>query len=245
LEFVALNHTLFISDLHLESDRPDITTRFITFLEHMAPQADAIYILGDLFESWIGDDNASAFNQKIFNAIQRLTQNNIPVYFMRGNRDFLIGQTFALTTGCIILPDPTVIKLYDRHVLLTHGDMLCTDDQRHQQFRHYAHNPKYNRFFLWLPLFLRRWLARNIRKASKKHTRSMPMAIMDVTPRSLEKMMRLHQVQQLIHGHTHRPGIHSLMLDEQSATRIVLGDWDRSGSVLVYQENGEYELVQM
>lgn len=240
-----MNHTLFISDLHLESDRPDITTRFINFLEKMAPEADAVYILGDLFESWIGDDNASAFNQKIFAAIQGLTQNHIPVYFMRGNRDFLIGQAFAHATGCVILPDPTVIKLYGRHVLLTHGDMLCTDDQRHQRFRYYAHNPKYNRFFLWLPLFLRRWLAQRIRKASKKHTHRIPIAIMDVSPRSLKEMMQLHEVQQLIHGHTHRPGIHALMLDEQSAIRIVLGDWDHRGSVLVYHANGEYELVQI
>ncbi len=226
-----MNHTLFISDLHLQAERPDITARFRSFLE-TAHQADAVYILGDLFEAWIGDDDRSDFNLSILTQLRQLTDKNTPVFFMRGNRDFLIGKAFADVTGCKLLADPSVIDLYGTPVLLTHGDMLCTQDRWHQQFRRLAQNQRYNQFFLMLPLFVRKALAGLIRSASKKHTRVAKYTTMDVVQVSLEQLMRSYGVLKVIHGHTHRPATHSFNLDSQPATRIVLGDWDQKSSVL-------------
>ncbi len=236
-------HTLFISDLHLEPERPDITQCFFNFLKHEAPKADALYILGDFFEVWIGDDENTPFQRMVIAALKQLTDTGLPVYFMRGNRDFLIGDAFIRSTGCRFLQDPAVIHLYGKKVLLAHGDALCTSDHKHQAFRKYAQDPHYNRFFLKLPLWMRRTIARSIRKASQKHTTTAPYIIMDVTQAAVEQQMREHQVTQLIHGHTHRPAIHSFMLEDKPAERIVLGDWHTQGSMLFYKEDGETTLV--
>jgi UDP-2,3-diacylglucosamine hydrolase len=163
-----MRHTLFISDLHLEPKRPDITRCFFNFLQNQAPQADALYILGDFFEVWIGDDEDTIFHRSIIAALKQLTDSGLSVYFMRGNRDFLIGQAFIRATGCHLLSDPTRIQLYGKDVLLAHGDALCTADHKHQNFRKYAQNPAYNRFFLWLPLFIRRAISRLLIKAIQK-----------------------------------------------------------------------------
>lgn len=232
-----MHYTLFISDLHLEPQRPDITAWFLHFLQTKAKTADALYILGDLFEVWIGDDAQSDFSRQIQQALAQLT---IPIYLMRGNRDFLLGERFAHQAHCTLLTDPKKIKLYDRDVVLSHGDMLCTLDKKHQSFRKYAHNPSYNRFFLYLPLFFRHWLAKKIRRLSQKHTGQTAYDIMDVTETAVEDLLREQQSQLLIHGHTHRPAIHKL---NQDKWRIVLGDWHQQGSALVYYEDGSYELV--
>ena len=234
-----MRHTLFISDIHLEPQRPDITAGFEYFLKTQAVNADALYILGDLFEAWIGDDAQSAFTRQIQGALAEL---KIPVYLMRGNRDFLLGQAFARETNCELLTDPYKIKLYGQDIILSHGDMLCTLDKKHQRFRKYAHNPQYNRFFLMLPLQFRLWLARKIRHASRNHTRNTAYTIMDVTAEAVDQLMQQHQVKLLIHGHTHRPAIHALNSDHY---RIVLGDWDKQVSALKFYENGSYELLAL
>ncbi len=243
-QIIIMNHTLFISDLHLQPERPDITENFRSFLKTQAIQADALYILGDLFEAWVGSDDCAEFNQSICQAILNLTQAGIPVYFMRGNRDFLIAHDFIKATGCRILPDPTKIDLYGISVLLTHGDMLCTQDPKHQRFRKFSQNPKYNFLFLKLPLFLRRWIARSLRQASRKHTSQLRDDAMDVDNSAVEELMRSHQVLQLIHGHTHRPAIHSLTIDHHAAQRIVLGDWEKQANALIYSANGEFQLLK-
>lgn len=237
-----MNHTLFISDLHLEPSRPDITAWFLKLLQFDAPKADALYILGDLFEVWVGDDYLPDFNQSIAAVIRTVSDQGIPVYYMPGNRDFLLGETFAQAAGWQMLADPTKINLYGKSILLSHGDMLCTEDYKHQAFRKYAQNPKYNRFFLKLPLFMRQWIARLLRNASKKHTSQIDYAVMDVTPSAVEQILQTYQVTQLIHGHTHRPHIHEFLLNGVSAQRIVLGDWHNHGSALVYYADGKFEL---
>lgn len=238
-------HTLFISDLHLEPKRPYITGTFFSFLKNNVPEADALYILGDFFEIWIGDDEKSAFHQSIINALKQLTDSGFPIYFMRGNRDFLIGEIFMRETGCRFLPDPTLIELYGKKILLTHGDALCISDHKHQNFRKYAQNPKYNRWFLCLPLFIRRIIARLIRNTSKKHIAKVSYTVMDVTQAAVEQHMREKDVTQLIHGHTHRPAIHSFILDNKPACRIVLSDWHHHGGALVYKESGEISLIEL
>jgi UDP-2,3-diacylglucosamine hydrolase len=230
-----LHHTLFISDLHLEPNRPDITACFLRFLKENVNSADALYILGDLFEAWIGDDVPSEFNRSIENALAEI---KIPVYFMHGNRDFLIGKQFAKHANCTLLPDPYVLTLYDKKIVLTHGDMLCTDDKKHQQFRKYAHNPKYYRFFLMLPWPFRQWIARKIRNKSRQHTQRIAYEVMDVNHNAVNDLIHDTKTKQIIHGHTHRPNIHHY----NGFTRIVLGDWHNNGSVLIYKENGEFEL---
>ncbi|HVV67876.1 MAG TPA: UDP-2,3-diacylglucosamine diphosphatase [Gammaproteobacteria bacterium] len=238
-----MNYTLFISDLHLEASGPQITQCFFNLLKTQARQADAVYILGDLFEVWIGDDDATPFNQSVMAAIQALTATGIPVYFLRGNRDFLIGEDFCKKTGCQLLTDPCKILLYGIPIVLTHGDMLCTEDTRHQKFRHYALNPRYQGFFLHLPLTLRRMLARWIRGFSKRHTGRTAYQIMDVTPNAVANLLRKEQATQMIHGHTHRAHIHTLEVDGKASQRIVLGDWHQHGSVLMYYANGDYQLM--
>lgn len=227
--------TLFISDLHLEECRPAITTLFLSFLRQYAASADALYILGDLFEAWIGDDERSELNKQVMKALRDLTDMGVPVYFMHGNRDFLIGKQFIKKTGCHLLPDPSVIKLYGQPVLLMHGDTLCTTDTHYLNFRKKVRNPLYQSLFLALPLSLRGYLAQRIRHASKRHTSLAPTTIMDVTPEAVTHQMTQHQVTLLIHGHTHRPQIHQL----DQGQRVVLPAWETAGGMLVYNKQHE------
>lgn len=232
-----MHYTLFISDLHLQSQRADITALLEKFLHTHAGKADALYILGDLFEAWIGDDAQTDFTRQIQASLAAL---QIPVYFMRGNRDFLIGEQFARQSNCHLLEDPCNITVYDKPVALSHGDILCTQDRRHQLFRKFAHNPKLNRFYLYLPVTLRRWLAEKIRKASRKHTKTTAYEIMDVVPEAVQGLLAQKKAQLLIHGHTHRPAIHQ---QDANSVRIVLGDWHKKGSALFYYEDGSYQLT--
>ena len=229
--------TLFISDLHLQGERPDITTQFLSFLRAEANDAEALYILGDLFEAWIGDDNPDAEYARVKTALADLAVGT-PVYFMHGNRDFLVGNQFAEQTRCTLLPDPSEVALYGRRVLLMHGDTLCTDDIEYQAFRKQVRDPDWQQQFLAMDLDQRAEFARRARDASREHGASKPMEIMDVNADAVTGVMREHEIDLLIHGHTHRPNVHTLDLDGRPATRIVLGDWYTQGSVLRFNADG-------
>lgn len=236
------SHTLFISDLHLEEEKPLITSCFFNFMKYQAPKADAIYILGDFFEAWIGDDNQSVFNRQIIEALRKLIEKGPPIYFMRGNRDFLIGKKFAAAANTILLKDPTVILLYDKSILLMHGDSLCTLDHKHQIYRRNVTKPWIEKLMLSLPLSLRRKLAKGIRKKSRNHSRYLSFEAQDVTNEEVKRVIQRYNVELLIHGHTHRPAIHNLTVDQKPVQRIVLGAWHKSGSVLRYFNDGQFEL---
>ena len=235
-------HTLFISDLHLEEGRPSITALFFDFMKYQAPKADAVYILGDFFESWIGDDNQSVFNRQIIEALRTPIGKWPIIYFMRGNRDFLIGKKFATAANTVLLEDPTVILLYDKSTLLMHGDSLCTLDHKHQIYRRNIAKPWVEKLMLSLPLSLRHKLAKALRKKSRNHNRYLSIKIQDVENEEVKRVMQRHNVELLIHGHTHRPAIHNLTIDQKPAQRIVLGAWNESGSVLRYFNDGQFEL---
>ena len=219
---------IFISDLHLQAEQPRIAEIFLRFLQTEARKAQELYILGDLFEAWIGDDDLSPFNLKIVQALREATQSGLPIYFMRGNRDFLIGKRFAEKTGVKLLDDPTVIDLYGSRTLLMHGDSLCTLDEKHQKWRPITLNPTYQKIALLLPLALRRKIGRWLREQSGKHQQCLASHITDVDPNTVEQIMQTYQVTRLIHGHTHRPAIHSLTAGQ----RIVLGAWHSAGNAL-------------
>lgn len=230
--------TLFISDLHLDPTRPEITQLFLRFLRSEATQATALYILGDLFEVWLGDDDLSEHNLLVINAMRALTDSGVKVYLMRGNRDFLMGERLASMSGCRLLEDPTRIELYGTPTLLMHGDLLCTDDHKYIEFRNRVRTREWQDDFLAKSLQQRSDMVRGLRQESRDETAEKPLYIMDVNQDAVRETMHNHQVQQLIHGHTHRPGTHTLKPDPQPATRMVLGDWHESGSVLRCNRNG-------
>ena len=232
--------TLFISDVHLEQSRPDIIQQFVQLLKSCDASIDALYILGDLFEAWIGDDDRSSFHDTIIATLQSVTQKGIPVYFMPGNRDFLIGKKFLHATGCHLLPDEKKIMLYGRPVLLMHGDTLCTQDIAYLKWRKKARHPVlHTLLFLILPLNIRRRFAHSMRMKSAQHTQSTTKEIMDVTQEEVVRIMQKHRVHILIHGHTHRPNVHHFLIDHTPSTRIVLAAWHDHGSVLIWDESGK------
>jgi UDP-2,3-diacylglucosamine hydrolase len=224
--------TLFISDLHLDPERPAITALFLAFLETRAPGAEALYILGDLFEAWIGDDDASPMNRAVARGLLACADAGTPVFVMHGNRDFLMGQEFALQAGCTLLEDPACIDLYGTPTLLMHGDLLCTDDTAYLAFRDMVRSAQWQTELLSKPLEQRRRIAAELRRQSREQTGGKPEAIMDVNHQAVQDTMRRYRVRRLIHGHTHRPAIHELSVAGQPAQRIVLGDWYQQGSVL-------------
>jgi UDP-2,3-diacylglucosamine hydrolase len=229
----------FISDLHLEEARPDITNLFIRFLNQT--NVDELYILGDFFESWIGDDNLTPFNQLMMDALKSATKRGLTIYFLRGNRDFLIGKKFLRNTGCVLLPDEYVITIAGKKTLLMHGDTLCTEDKAYLKFRKKARCWLVQKLFLLKSLETRRGIAQRYRDASKSHTSTMPDYIMDVTQAEVERVMLKHRVLDLIHGHTHRPNVHEFSLQGQPATRTVLAAWHEQGSVLICNSDGQRE----
>lgn len=224
--------TLFISDLHLCDQRPAITALFLDFLAREARAADALYILGDLFEYWLGDEAASQPAHRPIMDGLRAASLHVPIRVMHGNRDFLMGAGFERASGCRLIPDPTRIGLYGTPALLMHGDALCTADAEHMAFRAMVRDEKWQREFLTKPVAEREEIARQYRAYSKMATSKKSPEIMDVTPEAVEAVMRQHHVLHLIHGHTHRPREHSLILDGKAAKRVVLGDWYEQGSVL-------------
>ena len=231
--------TLFTSDLHLEPTRPAITALFLDFLERRARQAQALYILGDLFEAWIGDDDDAELGRTVAMALRRLTDQGVPTYFLHGNRDFLLGERFTVATGIQLLPESVVINLAGERVLLLHGDTLCTDDVEYQAFRAQVRDPAWQARTLALPLAQRRALAGQLRETSQQAARQKAADIMDVHPAAVDQALRAHGVRRLIHGHTHRPAIHQWTLDGQPVQRAVLSDWhDHQGGVLVCDAAG-------
>ena len=224
--------TLFIADLHLQTEEPAITAGFLRFLQGEARQADALYILGDLFEAWIGDDDPNPLHQQIASAIKAVVDAGVPFYFIHGNRDFLVGQRFARQSGMLLLAEEERLDLYGREVLIMHGDTLCTDDPGYLAFRAKVHTPWIQRLFLALPLLIRRRIAARMRADSKAANSSKSMDIMDVNPQAVVDVMERHHVQWLIHGHTHRPAVHELQANGQPAWRVVLGAWHSEGSMV-------------
>ncbi|QHG64738.1 UDP-2,3-diacylglucosamine diphosphatase [Pseudomonas putida] len=229
---------LLISDLHLQEERPDITRAFLDLLDGRARHAKALYILGDFFEAWIGDDAMTPFQQSICQALRQLSDSGTAIYLMHGNRDFLIGQDFCTAAGCTLLADPSVIELGGEQVLLMHGDTLCTRDLAYMKMRRYLRNPVSLWILRHLPLATRQKLARKLRSESRAQTRMKATEIVDVTPEEVPKVMAAHGVRTLVHGHTHRPAIHKLVVDGEPARRIVLGDWDRRGWTLQVDGQG-------
>jgi len=231
--------TLFISDLHLAPERPVTIECFLGLLRKRAREAQALYILGDLFDAWIGDDDDQPPYPEIRAALRGLTESGTDCYLMHGNRDFLIGRAFARDTGCKLLADPTPVDLAGTPTLLMHGDLLCTDDVPYQKFRRRIRNPLVRRLFLWKSLSERRAIAADYRRKSGAAIAEKTQAIMDVNQRTVEKYMRRFSAQRLIHGHTHRPADHSFMLDGNPVTRLVLTEWHTNrGEVLAVSENG-------
>jgi len=230
--------TLFISDLHLSAERPELTRAFHFLLQKLAPEADALYILGDLFEVWLGDDVISPDYQESISELRILTDKNIPVYIMRGNRDFLFGTQFETLTGATLIEDPTLIDLYGTKTLLMHGDTLCTDDIKYQEFRVMVRNPDFQKDFLSKTPEQRIAIAKQLRDTSKTEMNSKSEEIMDVNSKSVLAALTHFNVQNMIHGHTHRPAIHEFEVNKAPATRIVLSDWYDNGSVLIYTNSG-------
>jgi UDP-2,3-diacylglucosamine hydrolase len=230
--------TLFISDLHLEAARPKIGAQFLSFLQQEAAHAEALYILGDLFEAWIGDDDPNLHYADMKSAIRAVADRGVPVFFMHGNRDFLIGERFARETQVRLLPDPYRVTLYGQDVLLSHGDALCVDDVNYQEVRTVTRNPGWQAMMLKKPLTERLAIARQARADSMAHGGSIDPQISDVNQAAVEQLLRENDVRTLLHGHTHRPAVHRFPLDGAPATRIVLGDWYAQGSVLRWDAAG-------
>ncbi|HYW91319.1 MAG TPA: UDP-2,3-diacylglucosamine diphosphatase [Gammaproteobacteria bacterium] len=230
--------TLFISDLHLDPDRPAITELFVTFLRGPAASARELYILGDLFEAWVGDDAPLAEYRRVIRGLAALRDRGVGVYVMHGNRDFLLGRRFAKATGATLLAEPTVIDLYGRPTAIMHGDTLCTDDVAYQEFRRKVRRRWLQRAFLSLPRQLRYRIVADMRRRSREHQTHKSAQIMDVNAQAVRDAFRTIGVTQIIHGHTHRPGMHVCMVDGRACRRIVLGDWYEQGSVLCCDRDG-------
>jgi len=232
-------HAIFISDLHLCADRPHINRQFFDFVEKTAPQAETLYILGDLFESWAGDDElADPFNAAVADAFRQLGGKNVPVYFMHGNRDLLIGQEFTDRCGAQLIPDPTLLDLYGTRTLVMHGDTLCTDDIDYQKFRIHARNPDTQEKFLAQPLAVRKQQMLGMRAESTRSKQTKTEDIMDVTTATVEQVLREQRYPRIIHGHTHRPAHHVHSVDGHSCERWVLNDWYRRGGYLRCDASG-------
>lgn len=233
-----MGRVLFISDLHLDPAQPEIARQFLDFLDGEARRADELYILGDLFEVWLGDDDPDPAVRTIVEALRRLTDAGVRCSFIHGNRDFLVGERFARETGCRLLADGTVTDVLGERVLLMHGDVLCTDDHSYQRLRRILRNPVVLWLVRHLSLAQRRRLAQRLRAGSRMHVGTTAPEIMDVNADAVAATMRAAGVRTLVHGHTHRPAVHSLDLDGTPARRIVLGDWYAQGSVLDWGPNG-------
>jgi UDP-2,3-diacylglucosamine hydrolase len=230
--------TLFISDLHIDASCGQIIRQFTEFLQTEARGADALYILGDLFDSWVGDDAPDAGQSAAIAAIKSLTASGVPCFVMHGNRDFLLGPKFCADTGARLLPDPVMVTLYGEPVLVMHGDALCTDDHAYQRLRATVRDADWQQQFLALSVAARRALAGAARTGSQAHMASMEDAITDVNADSVAAALRAAGTSILLHGHTHRPGMHSLSVDGRECTRIVLGDWHNQGSLLRWDSSG-------
>lgn len=234
--------TLFASDLHLDSEAPWAIDAFLAFLDGPARDADALYLLGDLFEAWVGDDDDDAGNVRACEGLARLTRAGKAVYAMHGNRDFLLGESFEQRTGVKLLPDPVSVELHGVRTLLSHGDVFCTEDLPYQELRSIVRQPGWQRRFLALPLDSRRALASAARADSKAHTERQIPVLMDVNPDAVTRAMKATGARRLIHGHTHRPAIHRFDVDGVKAERVVLAPWYESASCVAVDAAGVREV---
>jgi UDP-2,3-diacylglucosamine hydrolase len=229
---------LFISDLHLHAGDAETMRRFSDFIAGPARAARELYILGDLFEAWIGDDDDDPRNAPIVDALKTLTAGGVRCAIMHGNRDFLLGTRFCALTGCRLLGDYERVTLFGQPVLLTHGDLLCTDDTRYMTLRGELRSPAWQRDFLAKPLAERRQIASDLRQLSATEIATKSDYIMDVNQAAVERTMREHDVALLLHGHTHRPAVHHFALNSRPASRIVLGAWYEQASVVRWTDAG-------
>ena len=236
--------TYFISDLHLERIESSITNIFTEFLDDLN-QNDSLYILGDLFESWIGDDNVTELSQYISDQLLSLSGRNISVAIMHGNRDFLIGEDFCKASSIELINDPRIIEIDTKKVMLTHGDELCTDDKEYQAFRSVVRNPLWQKDFLNFPISKREKIAGEAKDASKDSKENKAMEIMDVNTDAVLKAFNDHPVEIMIHGHTHRPNIHKISNEDRKLTRYVLGDWSKNSAIILKWNEAEVELIDL
>lgn len=234
--------TLFASDLHLDSEAPWAIDAFLAFLEGPARASEALYLLGDLFEAWVGDDDDDAANARACAGLARLTQAGTPVFAMHGNRDFLLGESFEKRTGVKLLPDPVSVDLYGVPTLLSHGDVFCTDDLPYQELRSIVRQPGWQRRFLSLPLGTRRALATAARAGSKAHTERQIPVLMDVNPDAVARALQATGAHRLVHGHTHRPAVHEFTVDGRRLERVVLAPWYESASCVAIDAAGVREV---
>jgi UDP-2,3-diacylglucosamine hydrolase len=232
---------LFVSDVHLHAGAPQAIEQFLDFLSTQASAAEALYILGDLFEAWVGDDDREPANERVCRALRALSARGVACFALHGNRDFLLGRGFCERSGCRLLSDPVIAQLDGERVLITHGDALCTDDHSYQELRSIVREPAWQRRFLALPRAHRELLADEARAGSRRHTSRTVPYVMDTNSAAVTAAFRAARVRRMIHGHTHRPGVHDLEIDGERAQRIVLGAWYEQGSYL-YCERGTYEL---
>ena len=230
--------TLFISDLHLEAARPDIGEQFLRFLREEASSADALYILGDLFDSWVGDDDPDSYYASIKIALRKLVDSGVPLFFMCGNRDFMVGSVFAAETGATLLPDPCVLDIAGEKIILAHGDALCTDDHEYQAVRKMTRDPAWQAMMLEKSLDERLAFAAEARRKSQSYASQISEKIADVNQAAVEDLMSSYGIFALLHGHTHRPAVHEFDVDGHSARRLVLGDWHEQGSVIRWSSEG-------
>ncbi|WP_100753174.1 UDP-2,3-diacylglucosamine diphosphatase [Vibrio salilacus] len=235
--------TLFISDLHLSPSTPATTDCFVRFMRQEAVHAEALYVLGDLFEFWIGDDDRSEFAEQIRTEFKTLTDSGVACFFTQGNRDFLVGKRFSRQTGVTLLGDETVIDLYGRKALVLHGDTLCTQDVKYLEYRKKVHQPWLQWLFNRIPMRYKKKIVSKIQSDIKTDKKTKSLDIMDVTQSEVEIVMQVYNVDLMIHGHTHRPNVHTFKTDQTVCTRIVLGDWYTQGSVLIFDKN-DFELQQ-
>jgi UDP-2,3-diacylglucosamine hydrolase len=240
------NKTLFISDLHIESANCVILRSLLSLLDNQAQGADALYILGDLFEAWVGDDDINEAGDIVAGALKKLSQQGTRIYLMHGNRDFLLGPDFAARCGGELIEDPLLVDLYGQKALLLHGDSLCTRDTAYMSYRTQVRDPVWQQAFLQRPLLERHMVAQQIRQQSRDANSQKASDIMDVTPQEVVDVLIRHQVNLMIHGHTHRPGIHTIRLpdpinDKHEAVRIVLGSWEQKAWMLEFSAEG-YDL---
>lgn len=230
-----MNEAVFISDLHLDPNIPEISKRFDDFLAWVAPRTHALYILGDFFHAWAGDDTSNAWSDAVAGQLAKLSAQGVAVYLMRGNRDFLLGQAFATRASSTLLEEPACIELGGRRVMLTHGDRYCTQDKAHQWFRRLTRNRWFSKFFLKIPKSVRTRIVTGVRAHSASNPRKQP-EIMDVVPAALMNHLKHVQANIMVHGHTHRPGLTSHENNGQIYEQYVLSDWDAAPSILCYNQ---------
>jgi len=235
---------LFVSDLHLDASQPAANAQFLEFLRTHAAQAEALYILGDMFEAWVGDDEVDAEKARVCAGLRELTSSGVACFAIHGNRDFLLGRGFCDRTGVRLLPDPIVAEMDGERVLVTHGDALCTDDHSYEELRSSVRTVEWQRRFLSLPLAVREGFADRARAGSRAHTARTIPQIMDVNQEAVAAAFRAARARRMIHGHTHRPGVHEAPVDGAPAQRWVLGAWYEQGSYLWY-ERGRFELREL